>query len=89
MKIDMIRLRPATALLLAAITLLALPGSATAGCLREFGNCGDCAEQALGKAIRDLDIGGIADAYVDGIDCDLDLMHCLVWGHHHTYDCGL
>ncbi len=78
-----------TALLLAAVTLLSFPSSAAAGCLREFGDCGDCAEQALLEAIWSLDPGGVADAWVDGIDCDLDLMHCILWGQHHEYECGL
>jgi hypothetical protein len=81
-------LRPTVAVLMAAATFLALPGSAAAGCLKEFGQCGDCAEQALGRALWDLDPGGIADAYVDGIDCDIDFFHCMLWGQHHSYSCG-
>ena len=78
----------ATALLLAlALTLTgALP--AAAGCLSEYGDCGDCARQAMIDAIWDLDIGGATDAYVDAIDCDIDLMHCILFDSHHQYSCG-
>ncbi len=89
MKPYLLRYRHALALSLAIAVLASLPGSATAGCLREFGECGDCAEKALKEAIWDLDLGGITDAWIDGIDCDLDFYHCLVWGQHHSYGCGL
>jgi hypothetical protein len=89
MQITLSALRPAAAILVAAATVLSLPSSAAAGCLREFGDCGDCAEAALGRAFWSLDLGGVADAWVDGIDCDLDLMHCILWGQHHDYDCGI
>lgn len=88
MKLASNRLRPAVVALLTA-TVLSLPVAASAGCLKEFGECGDCAEKALERAIWDLDLGGMADAYVDGIDCDIDLMHCLLMGQHHTYSCGI
>ena len=89
MKHTLMNVRSALALLLVAATMLALPASATAGCLREFGDCGDCAEQALARAFWNLDPGGMADAWVDGIDCDIDLMHCMLWGQHHDYECGI
>ena len=89
MKLPLNSLRPAAVILLVTASLVSLPGTAAAGCLREFGNCGDCAEAALRSAIWSLDLGGIADAYVDGIDCDLDLMHCILWGQHHNYSCSI
>ena len=88
MKSVMTGMRPAVIVLLTA-AVLSLPGAAAAGCLKEFGKCGDCAEQALERAFWDLDFGGMADAYVDGIDCDLDLMHCIMWAQHHDYGCGI
>ena len=89
MKLTMNSLRPAVVVLLAVATLVSLPGSAAAGCLREFGDCGDCAEAAMSRAMWSLDLGGMADAYVDAIDCDLDLMHCILWGQHHNYSCAI
>lgn len=89
MKLPLNSFRPAAVILLITAALVSVPGSASAGCLREFGACGDCAEAAMGRAIWSLDFGGIADAYVDGIDCDLDLMHCILWGAHHNYSCAI
>ncbi len=70
-----------------AVTVLTagLAASADAGCLREYGQCGDCAEQKLWDAIIDRDFRAAAEAYVDGADCDIDLFHCLVYDHHHKY----
>lgn len=78
----------ATALLLAAGVTLAGMSPAYAGCLREYGDCGDCARAAMIDAIRDRSVGDAMDAYVDAIDCDIDLMHCVVYGQHHSYSCA-
>ena len=79
-------------LLLCAVTVLGLlaatPTAALAGCLKEFGDCGDCAESAMLNALSNFDLGGAMDAYVDGIDCDIDLYHCVLIGQHHGYSCG-
>lgn len=64
----------------------ALPASA--GCLRAYGECGRCARKALMDAIWDIDVIGVTDAYVDGADCDIDLVHCLLYADHHTYSCN-
>jgi len=76
------------AILLVTIVGLVAAGPASAGCLREFGKCGDCAERAMNAALWDLDPGGVLDAYVDGVDCDIDLLHCIVYDSHHSYSCG-
>ncbi len=72
-----------------AIAVMALTAglatSADAGCLREWGQCGDCAERKMWDAIMNLDFGQAADAYVDAADCDIDLFHCLVYADHHDY----
>ena len=75
--------------LLAAVLLIAGASPAFAGCLKEFGECGDCAEKAMVEAVMDLDVGDAIDAYVDAIDCDIDLLHCILYDSHHEYDCGL
>jgi len=74
-----------------AVVLVSVAGAApaAAGCLKEYGECGDCAEKALIGAIWDLDLGGMLDAYVDAMDCDIDLAHCLVYDSHHNYECGI
>ena len=73
--------------LIVVLTSLAIAAPAEAGCLREWEACGDCAEQALWKAIFDLDFEGLGDAYVDGLDCHIDLIHCLMFDRHHQYKC--
>lgn len=78
----------AAALMLAVVLTLAGSTTAYAGCLREYGECGDCARQAMIDAILDTDIGDAIDAYVDGVDCDIDLFHCILYDSHHSYSCG-
>ena len=78
------------AIALAIIVVLASLASAApaeAGCLREWDACGDCAKKAMYAALKKLDFGAFEDAYVDGIDCDIDVIHCLMYDHHHTYKC--
>lgn len=65
-----------------------LVGQATAGCLREWDACGECVRKAARRAVRDADVGELLWAVVDGIDCDIDLYHCVVLGQHHRYVCA-
>ena len=76
-----------SAMVLAVIAVVAglATGADAAGCLREFGQCGDCAEDKLWEGIRNVDLSKVADAYVDGLDCEIDLMHCILYAHHHSY----
>ncbi len=69
------------------LTSLAIAAPAEAGCLREWEACGDCAEKALWNAIFDLDFGAMDDAYVDGLDCHIDFIHCVLFDRHHQYRC--
>ena len=76
---------------LAVITILATltaSSPAEAGCMREYDDCGHCARTAMLDAVLDLDLRGLHDAYLDGIDCDIDFVHCLMFAHHHQYECG-
>ena len=75
------------ALMAIAVTALTagLPTPADAGCLREYGRCGDCAKRKLWRAFRNLNFRKATEAYVDGADCDIDLFHCLLYAHHHRY----
>ncbi|MCH7825226.1 MAG: hypothetical protein IH849_10525 [Acidobacteria bacterium] len=68
---------------------LAIAAPAEAGCAREWEACGDCATKALYAAIFDLDLKALNDAYVDGIDCHIDFIHCLMFGHHHKSKCSV
>ena len=78
-------LRTAAIALVATLSLLAAVAPANAGCLREYGNCGDCARAAIWRAIFDFEFEDATDAWVDGIDCDIDLLHCLLYDNHHEY----
>ena len=78
----------ACALLAVASVSLAGAQPAAAGCLKEYGQCGDCAQEAMVDALFDLDVGGAIDAYVDAMDCDIDLFHCILFDSHHDYSCG-
>ena len=90
MNVIKIRTGMVAAALIAAMAIgFAAPASSQAGCLSEFGDCGDCAEKAMWAAFRGFDIGGMGDAYVDALDCDIDLIHCLLYAHHHTYVCSV
>jgi hypothetical protein len=40
-------------------------------------------------AIRNGSIQDAMDAYVDAIDCDIDLVHCILYDSHHDYKCGV
>ncbi len=81
--------RVAAIVLAAALGLLSGVAPASAGCLRDYGKCGDCARQAMIDAFWELSIGDAMDAYVDGIDCDIDLLHCILYDSHHSYGCGV
>lgn len=86
------RTRPgivAMALIAALAIGLVAPGATLAGCLTEFNDCGDCAHKLLFEALRNLRFGDAADAYVYGLDCEIDLVHCLAFAHHHTYECSV
>lgn len=80
-------LRAAALMLVLALTF-AGTAPAYAGCLSEYGDCGDCARKAMIDAILDRDVGGAMDAYVAGADCDIDLIHCILYDSHHRYSCG-
>ena len=77
----------------ALITTLALlpafAAPAQAGCLREWEGCGDCARRAYWRAVRNLDLKGVGDAFTDAVDCDIDLFHCISMAVHHTYVCAV
>ena len=75
------------AVVVLALVAMATPASAL-GCLTEFDDCGRCAEEMLFDAIRDLSPGDAIRAYVYGIDCEIDLIHCMLYADHHTYSCG-
>lgn len=82
-------LRVAAIVLATVLGLLSAVAPASAGCLRDYGSCGDCAERAMIDAIWNLSIRDAMDAYVDKIDCDIDLMHCILYDSHHSYGCGV
>jgi len=79
----------ATAFIVALAIGLAAPASSQAGCLKEFGECGDCAEAAMLDALRRYDPGDFMDSYVDALDCEIDLIHCLLYAQHHSYNCKI
>lgn len=58
-----------------------------AGCLTEFADCGDCAEAMLLDAIREVDPGDMIRAYLYGVDCEIDFVHCMLYADHHSYGC--
>jgi len=77
-------------LLITTVALLpALVAPAEAGCLREWEGCGECATRAYWRAIRNLDLKGVGEAFTDGVDCDIDLFHCVAMAVHHTYVCAV
>jgi len=84
-----IRLLRAAALVLAVVITLANAMPAAAGCMVEYDKCGDCARKHLRDAILSLDFGGLEDAYLEGVDCDIDMVHCVMLGMHHDYQCGI
>jgi hypothetical protein len=84
-----IHLLRAAALVLAVVMTFASAMPAAAGCLLEYDSCGDCARKHLRDAILGLDVDGLEDAYLEGIDCDIDFVHCLLFGMHHDYGCGI
>ena len=67
--------------------VLATPSTAAAGCLREWDDCGECAINAMAESFKNRDFGGFQDAYVDMLDCDIDLIHCIIYAQHHQYSC--
>ncbi len=73
---------------IAILVTLTAASPAEAGCMREYDDCGHCARSAMFEAIFELDLGALHDAYLDGIDCDIDFVHCLMFAHHHQYECG-
>ena len=80
-------IRAAAALVIVAT--LSLAPAAYAGCLTEFKFCGDCATKHMYNAMRELDFGGMADAQLEGWDCEIDLFHCVMYAHHHDYTCDV
>lgn len=86
-RVPRITVRVVAVVLATALGLLSGVAPASAGCLREYGRCGDCARKAMIDAVSDLSIGDAMDAYVDAIDCDIDLLHCILYDGHHRYDC--
>jgi hypothetical protein len=67
---------------------LAAPAVSQAGCLTELDDCGDCASKMLVEAIRDKNLGDLQDAYLYGLDCELDFLHCVFYAKNHTYSCS-
>ena len=76
------------AVAIVALAALAIATPAAAGCMMEFDDCGECARQMLYDAIWDISLEGIEDAWLYGIDCEIDFVHCLLFAHHHEYDCS-
>ena len=76
------------AMLILGVTALALSSSADGGCLVEFETCGQCASRHMYEAISNLDFGEVMDAQIEGWDCEIDLVHCILYAHHHDYSCG-
>lgn len=77
-------------LLITTVALLpAIAAPAEAGCLREWQGCGECAQRAYWRALSRLDMKGAGEAFVDAIDCDIDLFHCVAMAVHHTYVCAV
>ncbi len=74
--------------IIVVLTSLALAAPAEAGCVAEWEACGDCAKRSLYEALTNLDFGALEDTFVEGIDCHIDFIHCLMFGHHHEYVCG-
>jgi len=64
----------------------ALPASA--GCLQEWADCGACAKRHMRQAVWNLNPWGIADAFTEALDCDIDLLHCVLMARGHEYSCG-
>ena len=90
MNVTKIRINVVAMALIAALAIgFVAPASSQAGCLREFGDCGDCAQKAMYDAFRGFKLGDMADAYVDALDCEIDLIHCLLYAHHHDYACSV
>jgi len=77
----------AVGLLVGILALGAVP-AAEAGCLSEFRTCGDCAEQRFDNAFWNADFGEMTRAFEDALDCEIDLVHCITFGHHHQYSCA-
>ncbi len=76
-------------LIMTVALLPALVAPAQAGCLREWEGCGNCATRAYWRAVRNLDGKGMGDAFVDALDCDIDLFHCIAMAVHHNYVCAV
>jgi len=75
-------------MIVATLGLLLTPTSSRAeawGCLLEYRNCGRCAYFLLGRAVVSLDLEGFIEAVLYGLDCDIDLYHCIAYGQHHDY----
>ena len=77
-------------MLITTVALLpAFTAPAEAGCLREWEGCGECANRAYWRALRNLDLKGAGEAFTDAIDCDIDLYHCVAMAVHHNYVCAV
>lgn len=81
----MVRKLPVVAAAVVTATLLAGVDSAQAGCFAEFDECGEC---VVKRFRENLTFWGYIDGVRDGIDCEIDLYHCIVLGAHHKYDCN-
>lgn len=80
--------RPFATILLVTLALCAAAtGEVRAGCLSEWDKCGTCAAKRGRQALHNLDLAALASAWADAIDCDIDLVHCIVLGKHHRYRC--
>lgn len=77
----------AVGLLVGVLALAAAP-AAEAGCLSEYRTCGECAHKRFKGAVWNLDLDEMNRAFEDALDCDIDLVHCLTFGHHHQYSCA-
>ena len=42
----------------------------------------------MAEAVRERSFNDAADAYIDLLDCDIDLVHCIFYAQHHDYDCS-
>lgn len=77
----------ALALALGLASVAALPAPVQAGCISEYQQCGDCAKRKSRVALQKRDWRLYFEAVLDGVDCDIDLYHCLFQGRHHRYSC--
>ena len=75
-------------MVLVLIASFASAAPAHAGCAKEYDDCGKCARKMFYDAVMNLSFGELNDAYIYGIDCDIDMIHCLLFAKNHSYECG-